>query len=92
MTGLVLSGHNLKAADITGKSDPYCKLQVNGAHFRTPRQEQTLEPLWNFPCLLPATTVNTGDGTIALYLEVRFEILRGIHCDPVLGLGSYRRS
>ncbi|EPE09723.1 c2 domain-containing protein [Ophiostoma piceae UAMH 11346] len=44
----VLDGENLPAADSNGKSDPYCKFELNGTEvFKTKVQKKTLNPAWN---------------------------------------------
>jgi hypothetical protein len=44
----VLDAANLPAADSNGKSDPYCKFELNGQEvFKTKTQKKTLHPMWN---------------------------------------------
>ncbi len=44
----VLSAEGLPAADSNGKSDPYCKFDLNGVDvFKTKVQKKTLSPVWN---------------------------------------------
>ncbi|ERT02180.1 hypothetical protein HMPREF1624_00478 [Sporothrix schenckii ATCC 58251] len=44
----VLDAENLPAADSNGKSDPYCKFELNGDEvFKTKVQKKTLNPTWN---------------------------------------------
>lgn len=44
----VLDAANLPAADSNGKSDPYCKFELNGHEvFKTKTQKKTLNPAWN---------------------------------------------
>ncbi|KAK5990308.1 hypothetical protein PT974_08575 [Cladobotryum mycophilum] len=55
----VLSGVDLPAADRNGKSDPYCKFELNGAEvFKTKVQKKTLSPVWNefFEVTVPSRT------------------------------------
>lgn len=48
--------NGVKVADITGKSDPYCKVTVNGTRYKTPKVHQTLDPVWNYVIPLPSAT------------------------------------
>ncbi|KAI9759882.1 MAG: hypothetical protein M4579_002007 [Chaenotheca gracillima] len=44
----VLDGADLPAADRNGKSDPYCKFELNGKEvYKTDKQMKTLHPAWN---------------------------------------------
>lgn len=44
----VLDGADLPSADSNGKSDPYCKFELNGQEvFKTKTQKKTLHPAWN---------------------------------------------
>ncbi|KOS18733.1 Uncharacterized protein ESCO_000750 [Escovopsis weberi] len=55
----VLSGVDLPAADRNGKSDPYCKFELNGTEvFKTKVQKKTLSPVWNesFEVTVPSRT------------------------------------
>ncbi|KAH9999565.1 tricalbin [Xylariaceae sp. FL0662B] len=55
----VLDATNLPAADSNGKSDPYCKFELNGAEvFKTKTQKKTLNPAWNefFEVPVPSRT------------------------------------
>ena len=56
--------YGVKAADVTGKSDPYCRLVVNGAKFKTPKVLQSLDPVWDYALPLPSATREAQ-----LYLE-----------------------
>jgi len=47
----VVSGKDLRAADLNGKSDPYCKISfssLTNVQFKTPVIQKTLEPVWNY--------------------------------------------
>ncbi|KAH7170581.1 C2 domain-containing protein [Dactylonectria macrodidyma] len=55
----VLDGVDLPAADRNGKSDPYCKFELNGQEiFKTKVQKKTLNPSWNefFEVPVPSRT------------------------------------
>jgi len=51
----ILSASGLKAADIGGKSDPFCIVKLCNAHAQTHTCKKTLDPVWNrsftFPIL-----------------------------------------
>ncbi|KAI1333108.1 C2 domain-containing protein [Xylariaceae sp. FL0255] len=55
----VLDAAELPAADSNGKSDPYCKFELNGVDvFKTKTQKKTLNPTWNefFEIPVPSRT------------------------------------
>ncbi|KAI2626304.1 C2 domain-containing protein [Xylaria nigripes] len=55
----LLSAANLPAADSNGKSDPYCKFELNGQEvFKSKTQKKTLNPVWNesFEVSVPSRT------------------------------------
>lgn len=55
----VLDATDLPAADSNGKSDPYCKFELNGQDvFKTKTQKKTLNPVWNefFEVAIPSRT------------------------------------
>ncbi|KAF2968014.1 hypothetical protein GQX73_g5584 [Xylaria multiplex] len=55
----VLDGTDLPAADSNGKSDPYCKFELNGQEvFKSKTQKKTLNPVWNefFEVAIPSRT------------------------------------
>lgn len=55
----VLDGSDLPAADSNGKSDPYCKFELNGLEvFKSKTQKKTLNPVWNefFEIAVPSRT------------------------------------
>ncbi|KAL7628736.1 Tricalbin-2 [Parahypoxylon ruwenzoriense] len=55
----VLDAVDLPAADSNGKSDPYCKFELNGQDvFKTKTQKKTLNPVWNefFEVAVPSRT------------------------------------
>ncbi|TGJ85329.1 hypothetical protein E0Z10_g3465 [Xylaria hypoxylon] len=55
----VLDAANLPAADSNGKSDPYCKFELNGQEvFKSKTQKKTLSPVWNefFEVAVPSRT------------------------------------
>ncbi|KAI0523732.1 C2 domain-containing protein [Xylaria bambusicola] len=55
----VLDGADLPAADKNGKSDPYCKFDLNGMEvFKSKTQKKTLNPVWNeyFEVDIPSRT------------------------------------
>ncbi|KAI0446692.1 C2 domain-containing protein [Xylaria telfairii] len=55
----LLDGVDLPAADSNGKSDPYCKFELNGQEvFKSKTQKKTLSPVWNefFEVAIPSRT------------------------------------
>ena len=55
----VLDGQDLPSADRNGKSDPYCKFELNGEEvYKTKVQKKTLHPTWNesFEMAVPSRT------------------------------------
>lgn len=55
----VLDAEDLPSADSNGKSDPYCKFELNGQDvFKTKVQKKTLHPAWNefFEVPVPSRT------------------------------------
>jgi hypothetical protein len=55
----VLSGSELPSADRNGKSDPYCKFELNDMEvYKTKVQKKTLSPVWNefFEVSVPSRT------------------------------------
>lgn len=55
----VLDGQDLPAADRNGKSDPYCRFELNGQEiYKTKVQKKTLNPTWNefFEVAVPSRT------------------------------------
>ncbi|KAL6804708.1 C2 domain-containing protein [Trichoderma sp. SZMC 28013] len=55
----VLSGTDLPSADRNGKSDPYCKFELNDVEvYKTKVQKKTLSPVWNefFEVSVPSRT------------------------------------
>lgn len=55
----VLDAAELPSADSNGKSDPYCKFELNGQEvFKTKVQKKTLHPAWNefFEVPIPSRT------------------------------------
>lgn len=57
----VLDAMELPSADSNGKSDPYCKFELNGQEvFKTKVQKKTLHPAWNefFEVPVPSRTAS----------------------------------
>lgn len=55
----ILDGADLPSADRNGKSDPYCKFELNGQEiYKTKVQKKTLHPTWNefFEVSVPSRT------------------------------------
>ncbi|KAM0250555.1 hypothetical protein ACHAQJ_008565 [Trichoderma viride] len=53
----VLSGSDLPSADRNGKSDPYCKFELNDMEvYKTKVQKKTLSPVWNEFFEVPVTS------------------------------------
>jgi len=66
----VVSGKDLRAADLNGKSDPYCKISfaaLTNVQFKTPVKEKTLEPVWNYNIPYP---IPINVEKVSLHLEV----------------------
>lgn len=49
----IISGHNLKACDLNGKSDPFVKFTWRGKTFETSVIKCTLNPVWSHKFVLP---------------------------------------
>lgn len=63
----VLDAENLPAADSNGKSDPYCKFELNGQEvFKTKTIKKTLSPTWNefFEVRVPSRTAADFKATV----------------------------
>ncbi|KAL8343284.1 hypothetical protein RB598_004568 [Gaeumannomyces tritici] len=63
----VLDAANLPSADSNGKSDPYCKFELNGQDvFKTKTQKKTLNPSWNefFEVPVPSRTAAQFKATV----------------------------
>lgn len=57
----VLDAMDLPSADRNGKSDPYCKFELNGDEvYKTKVQKKTLQPAWNefFEVAVPSRTAS----------------------------------
>lgn len=55
----VIDGHDLPSADRNGKSDPYCRFELNGTEvYKTKVIKKTLSPAWNesFDVEVPSRT------------------------------------
>ncbi|KAG6041774.1 hypothetical protein E4U41_001986 [Claviceps citrina] len=66
----VLDGADLPAADRNGKSDPYCKFELNGEEvFKTKVIKKTLNPTWNefFEVSVPSRTAAKFSVTVYDY-------------------------
>lgn len=60
----VLDGTDLPSADRNGKSDPYCRFELNGQEiYKTKVQKKTLHPAWNefFEVNVPSRTAAKFD-------------------------------
>lgn len=64
---LVKSARNLKAADSNGKSDPYCKIWINGYYSKTEIIKKTLNPVWEHTISVP---VDPAVHEVRLQIEV----------------------
>ncbi len=63
----VLDAYDLPSADANGKSDPYCKFELNGQEvFKTKTQKKTLTPAWNefFELPVPSRTAAKFKATV----------------------------
>jgi len=52
----LVNGRNLRAADIGGTSDPFCKLALSNnkkKEYKTPVIKKSLNPDWNFEITIP---------------------------------------
>ncbi|CAM1505593.1 Fc.00g112300.m01.CDS01 [Cosmosporella sp. VM-42] len=66
----VLDASDLPAADRNGKSDPYCKFELNGQEiYKTKVQKKTLNPSWNefFEVAVPSRTAAKFNLTVFDY-------------------------
>jgi Ca2+-dependent lipid-binding protein len=66
----VLDAQDLPAADSNGKSDPYCKFELNGQEvFKSKTQKKTLAPTWNefFELSVPSRTAANFKVTVYDY-------------------------
>lgn len=59
--GAVLRAHDLKSADIGGKSDPYCVLELVNDRLQTHTQYKTLSPDWAKVFVLSVSAINDSD-------------------------------
>jgi hypothetical protein len=75
----LLSGKNLLAADMNGKSDPYCIVQLHGDFLtegetpvtrRTKVIRETLNPIWNNLLEFPMPRIPVGKQGISYKLEI----------------------
>lgn len=53
-------GTGLRAADLNGKSDPFCILQLANTRFHTQVEPKTLEPEWNRVFTFPVSDIHTA--------------------------------
>ncbi|KAK4191774.1 putative tricalbin [Podospora australis] len=63
----VLDAEHLPAADSNGKSDPFCRFELNGQEvFKTKTQKKTLNPTWNefFNIPIPSRTAAKFKATV----------------------------
>ncbi|KAI1106687.1 tricalbin [Jackrogersella minutella] len=64
----VLDAADLPAADSNGKSDPYCKFELNGQDvFKTKTQKKTLNPVWNEFFEVPVPSRTAAKFTCKIY-------------------------
>nr|CAB3263705.1 multiple C2 and transmembrane domain-containing protein 1-like [Phallusia mammillata] len=54
----IVSASNLKSADINGKSDPFCVVQLCNARAQTQTCYKTLDPVWNRTCNFPVRDIH----------------------------------
>ncbi|XP_055335584.1 multiple C2 and transmembrane domain-containing protein 1-like isoform X2 [Paramacrobiotus metropolitanus] len=60
LTVKVFRGCSLRAADLNGKSDPYCILQLVNARLQTQVEPKTLDPEWNRVFTFPVNDVHSA--------------------------------
>ncbi|XP_055355490.1 multiple C2 and transmembrane domain-containing protein 1-like isoform X2 [Paramacrobiotus metropolitanus] len=58
LTVKVFRGCSLRAADLNGKSDPYCILQLVNARLQTQVEPKTLDPEWNRVFTFPVNDIH----------------------------------
>ncbi|GAU99133.1 hypothetical protein RvY_10176-2 [Ramazzottius varieornatus] len=58
VTVKVFRGYGLRAADLNGKSDPYCVLQLVNARMQTQVELKTLDPEWNREFTFPVNDIH----------------------------------
>lgn len=64
----LLDAESLPAADSNGKSDPYCKFDLNGTEvFKSKTQKKTLSPTWNEFFEIPVPSRIGADFHIKVY-------------------------
>jgi len=56
----VVKALSIKAADVNGLSDPYCKIQYADKKAVSMVVHATLDPIWNFTVTLPKGTHSTN--------------------------------
>lgn len=79
LTVNVIQARDLKALDMSGKSDPYCIVIFQGQELRTQIQKSTLNPIWEEEC---AFDVSGKDEIIKVYV---FDKDYGTDQDDFLG-------
>ncbi|KAL2757592.1 hypothetical protein ACRALDRAFT_1039836 [Sodiomyces alcalophilus JCM 7366] len=64
----VLDAENLPSADRNGKSDPYCKFELNGEEvYKTKVQKKTLHPVWNEFFEIPVPSRTAADFKVVVW-------------------------
>ena len=84
----VLRAHDLKSADLGGKSDPYCVLELVNDRLQTHTQYKTLEPDWRKVFVLSVSLQNVHTFYFNYYL-VCFTL---VQCFDADGWASGRAS
>lgn len=56
---LVYQARDLSAKDITGKSDPFCIVELDSNRLRTHTLYKTLHPIWNRSFLIPVQDIHS---------------------------------
>lgn len=64
----VLDAQDLPSADSNGKSDPYCKFELNGQEvYKTKVQKRTLTPVWNEFFEMPVASRTAAEFNVKVY-------------------------
>jgi len=64
---IIKEAEHLKPVDSNGKSDPYCKVWVNGMQYKTPTIKKNLNPKWDYNI---SFSVDGSSTDVALQIEV----------------------
>lgn len=81
----IISATGLPAADKNGKSDPFCRLYINGEEaYKTKTKKKTLEPEWNEETQI---SIDNRVGSFIRFKVVDWDL--GVESDDELGEFNY---